>query len=106
MHLRRWIILGGLLPSLAVTARILYRAGTLMVVVWASAALAALLHRGPDPALVRAACAARVATDAGLALIPILDLDAPGARSLRDAMAGRAAQAREAWDVAPVECEP
>lgn len=59
----------------------------------------------PTPAAI-AACAGFRASTAGLALIPVLDLDRPNARELRDAMRLEAERARDRVDEANVECDP
>lgn len=107
MHIRRYIILGALTPGLAVIARTISRAATLLVVVCASGVLGGLIRdhlERYDPRLVRAACASRVASDAARRVYGVLDLGAPGAREVRDGMIGAQERERDAWDGVPLEC--
>ncbi len=103
MHLRRWIILGAITPGLAVIARSIAHAALLVLVVAGAAAVASALHRGPDPRIVRAACASRAASQRARSLVSIASIPR---RSEAVAVITAAWDAEaQAWADAPVECE-
>ena len=103
MHLRRWILLGALTPGLAVIARTLMRLGLGLVMIGGAGAVAGMLARGPDPRLVRAACASLRASQAGRLVITVLP-SLPGQRDEYGAARAAWQAETDAWADARVEC--
>ncbi len=103
MHIRRWIILGAITPGLSVIARVISRVAGYSLVVLGAAAVASALHRGPDPRLVRAACASRAASQRARSLVSIASI--PRRSDAVYAITAAWDAEAQAWADAPVECE-
>jgi hypothetical protein len=74
-----------------------------MLVTVTAAGIASMIHRGPDPRLVRAACASKTASYQARRLVSIASI--PRRSEAVSVIAAAWAAEADAWADLPVECE-